>query len=173
MTKERLLHHATITVFCKPHDNNAAVLCGLDCISPVPTSTLLAQEKKFDAERPNTVYYSMKDIELCMQRTTTDDGAMVIYTIFFKRMSWVNALCRKLTAAMTKEEKEKFLGNPNLLLDADKRLSLRLDKELLMQGKLVITEDGHCYQVKGSVAAYPKSEERVLATVQRILSIHI
>jgi RNA binding exosome subunit len=168
-TKDRLLHHVTISVFCKPHDDRAAVLKGLDALSPVATATLLQQDPAPDPERPHTTHYRMPDIELSMQETETDDGKMVIYTLFYKKISAVNAFCRKLAASMTDEEKRAFQDEPELLLDSDGKLSVRFDKELLMGEKLSLTDDGNCYQVKASVAAYPKSEERTLEVVKRIL----
>jgi RNA binding exosome subunit len=169
-TKDRLLHHVTITVFGKPHDDLPAVLKGLDAVSPVPTATLLEQEKNYDGERPNTVHYRLPDVELTVQQTPSDEGTLTIYTLFFKRMAWVNAFARQVVAAMTPEEHKEYGSAPETLLDSDARFSLRLDKELLMQGKVVLTDDGNCYQVKASVAAYPKNDEQILETVKRMLS---
>jgi RNA binding exosome subunit len=169
MNKDRLLHHVTVIVFCKPHDDQGKVLHGLDIISPVPTATLLQQEAKQDPERPHTTHYRMPDIEFTVQKTSTDEGTMMIYTLFFKKLSWVNHFAKQLLSSMNAQERAEFADSPQLLLDSDGKLSVRLDKELLMHDKLSLTEDGQCYQVKASVAAYPKSEERILATVQRML----
>jgi len=168
-TKERLLHHATISVFCKPHDDPQAVLAGFDIISPVATGVLLQQEPEPDPERPRTVHYRMTDVELTVQETQTDDGPMRIYSLFFRKMSALNAFARALAGCMTKEELAEWREEPELLLDAGGKLSVRLDKELLMQKKLSITNDGNCYQVKASVAAYPKTEESIRRAVLRIL----
>jgi hypothetical protein len=167
--KDRTFHHVTATVFCKPHDNNIAVLAGLDAISPVPMAELLALDKKHDPERPRTVHHAQKDITLTIQQVSSDDGTVSIYTVFFRKISWVNAFSRKLFAAMTKEERQEFSEHPAELLDSEGKLSLRLDKELLMQGKLSLTDDGNCYQIKASVAAFPKSEEQVMHMLRAML----
>jgi RNA binding exosome subunit len=168
-TKQRLLHHVTISVFCKPHDEKTAVLAGLDILSPLPTGVLLAQEAEYDPERPKTIHYRMPDIEFTIQQTETDEGKMIIYTLFFRKMSAVNEFARKISLNMTPEERKEYQDEPEKILDAEGKLSVRIDKELLMQGKISLTDDGNCYQVRASVAAYPKNEERILEAVKKIL----
>jgi RNA binding exosome subunit len=167
--KTRLLHHVTVSVFCKPHEVKEEVLHGLDQLSPVPTKVLLAQDPIYDGERPHTIYYRVPDVELTVQQTSTDEGAMIIYTLFFKKMHDVNVFMRQLLDAMTPEELAEFQANPALLLDFEGKLSCRLDKELLMQEKWSLTEDGHCYQIKAAVAAYPKNLENVQAVLSQVL----
>jgi RNA binding exosome subunit len=168
---DRLLHHVIITVFCKPHDDNALVLHGLDLLSPVPTAVLLQQEFEHDPERPKTMHYKMPNTELTVQKTESDDGPVIIYTLFFKKLTDVNVLARKLAKAMTPEERQAYSDDPSLLLDHEGKLSLRLDKELLMHDQFSLTEQGHCYQIKATIAAYPKTEEKILEGAARILSL--
>lgn len=168
--KERLLHHVTITVFCKPHDDEQRVLKGLDELSPVPTAVLLQQDKRHDPERPSTVHYSLPDVTLTVQETETDDGSMKIFTLFFRKMSVVNHFARDFISWLTPDEHEEYRNEPERLLDYEAKLSFRLDKELLQNGKRVITDDGNCYQVKASIAAYPKTPEKILAALEKILS---
>lgn len=158
-----------ITVFCKPHDDKDAVLHGLDVISPIPMADLLVQDPEHDPERPHTIHYRVPDTELTVQKTQTDEGTMIIYTLFFKKLSALNTFAKKLAACLTKEEKNDFLEEPELLLDAEGKLSLRLDKELLMNEKMSLTQDGNCYQVKASIAAYPKNQENIIAVLEKII----
>jgi RNA binding exosome subunit len=168
-TKERLLHHVIISVFSKPHDDDAAVRHGLDQLSPVATDQLLQQEPEYDPERPRTIHYRMPDAALTVQKVETDEGRMVIYTLFFRKMSAVNIFAHRVSACLTPQERQEYAENPESLLDAEGRISLRLDKELLQQGRLSLTPDGNCYQVKASVAAYPKKHDAVIAAVRRII----
>jgi RNA binding exosome subunit len=167
--KERLLHHVTISVFCKPYDKKEDVLAGLDALSPLPTATLLEQDPKHDPERPHTVHYRLPDVELTVQQTETDEGKMTIYTLFFRKISSTNHFLHQILDAMTQEERKAFRDEPGSLLDFEGKLSLRLDKELLKKGRLSLTDDGTCYQVKAAIAAYPKTEEQVLRVLDQIL----
>jgi hypothetical protein len=167
--KTRLLHHVTISVFSKPHDDEQRILQGLDLISPVPTGVLLQQDPEYDSQRPQTTHYRTPDIVLTVQKTQTDDGLMKIYTLFFKKMHDVNRFARQLRDAMTADELKEFQEAPEELLDAEMKLSCRLDKELLMQGKWSLTDDGHCYQIKASLAAYPKTEKNILVALKHLL----
>lgn len=167
--KTRLLHHVTISVFSKPHDDEALVLHGLDQVSPVPTGVLLSQGPEPDPERPRTIYYRMPDVELMVQRAETDEGMMTIYTLFFKRMHDTSRFMKQLRQAMTREELEGFSEDPATLLDADGKLSCRLDKELLMREQWSLTDDGNCYQVRAAVAAYPKTPANVVRVLESIL----
>ena len=167
--KERIFHHVIISVFCKPHDVREDVLKGLDILSPVPTATLLAQDPIQDPERPRTTHFHMPDIELTTQDTDTDEGRMTIFTLYFRKMSAVNSFARVLRDAMTDDERTVFREDPQTMLDAEGKLSCRFDKDLLMTGKVVITDDGSCYQVKASVAAYPKTEKRILEALESLL----
>ena len=102
------MHHVTISVFSKPHDDDQRVLHGLNQLSPIPTAVLLQQDPEHDPERPHTIHYRMPDTVLTVQRTQTDDGAMKIYTLFFRKMHDVNRFARQLRDAMTAEELKEF-----------------------------------------------------------------
>ena len=169
MTKDRLLHHVTITVFQKLKDKESDIIAGLDCISPVPIQTILAIEGEQDEERPAMMHHKMPDAELSVEKLTGEDGTIIIRSLFFKRMSWTSAFARRLVLAMTEDQHQKYVNEPELLLDADDKLSVRLDKASLLAGKMLLTESGNCFQVKAAVAAYPKNRERALMTLWRML----
>jgi len=169
-TKERLLHHVIISVFCKPYDDPERVLAGLDTLSPVPTKELLALDKEYDPERQRTIHHRGKDITLTVQEEESDDGDMIIYTLFFRKIHDVNGFARKMVECMSDNEWEAYTANPAALLDSDGKLSVRFDKRLLLRGKLVLTDRGDCYAVKAAVAAYPKKQENVERVVRRILT---
>lgn len=169
-TKERLLHHVTVSVFCKPYEQKEDVLRGLDVASPIPTAVLLQQDPKHDPERPRTTHYRMPDITLTVQVTETDDGPMTIYTLFFRKLSATSHFLRQVLGALTPQERAAFQQDPGGLLDYEGKLSVRLDKELLKKGRWSLTDDGNCYQVKAAVAAYPKTEERIIGTIEKALA---
>ncbi len=170
LTKERLLHHVVITVFCKAYDTQELVLAGRDALSPVPTKDLLALDREYDPDRPHTVHYRAKDVTLTVEEADSDDGRMSIYTLYFRRMHDTTVFARRLVACMSAQYKKGYEDDPASLLDADGKLSVRFDKQLLMRGKLALTQDGQCYQVKASVAAYPKTAERIEEAVRKILA---
>lgn len=167
--KTRFLHHVRIAVFCKPHDDQQAVLHGLDCVSPIPMSALLAVVPEHDVERPHTRYYRLPNIDLTVQETQTDEGKMTIYTLFFKKIHDVNQFARRLVAAFTPEERAAFENDPASLLDLEGHVTCRLDKELLMREKWSLTDDGNCYQVKAAVAAYPKNHDVIVEVLGTLL----
>jgi|GEM_PF-5041777 len=169
--KERHFHHVAITVFLKPHDDGAQVRAGLSLLSPVAVDELLLIKRECDPERPRTYYHRMKDIELTVQETEIDEGKMVVYRLFFKKMHDVNVFAKKLVGTITPMERMAFQRDPGRLLDDDFHLSVRFDKTLLMAGRLALTEDGNCYQVKAAIAAYPRTEEGIVRAVQKLLSV--
>ena len=69
-TKERLLHHVIVSVFCKAYERQEEVLAGLDTISPIPTAELLKLDKEFDPDRPRTYHYRGKDVTLTVHPGT-------------------------------------------------------------------------------------------------------
>jgi RNA binding exosome subunit len=160
-SKERLLHHVTVSVFCKPGEDKDALLRGMDVISPVPTAELLALKAEQDPERGRLIHHRGKDIDLTLEDAETDDGKMTIISLFFSRMSWTTAFAKRLAPLIADEPAES-------LLDYEGKLSVRIDKTLLSSGKLALTDDGHCYQVKASIAAYPRTMENALSVVERM-----
>jgi hypothetical protein len=167
-TKERLFHHVTVSVFCKPNDDREAILCGLDLLSPVPAADLLRQDPERDPDH-GYVHHRLKDSDLMVQDTLTDQGTMTIFTLYFRRMSSVNAVAGMFRETLSEEELAQHREDSASLLDADGRMSFRLDKEALMRGQVRLTASGECYQVKASIAAYPKNEERIIEALKRIL----
>ena len=136
MIKKRLLHHVIISVFSKPHDDKEKILVGLNVLSPVSIKELLEQEAAHDSDHEQTLHYRVKDVDLTVQKVETDDGKMIVYTLFFKKMHDTSIFAKKIVACMTPEEKKEYHAFPERLLDFEERLSLRLDKELLMNGTL-------------------------------------
>jgi RNA binding exosome subunit len=169
-TKERLLHHVIISVFAKSYDDKEKILLGLDQLSPVRMQVLLSKDPQYNPELAHTVLYSLPNITLTVQEAESDDGIMNIYTLFFRKMHDVNLFAKRIISSMTPQELDQYRSNPASLLGADSKLSLRLDKEQLIQGKLVTTRSGNCYQIKASIAAYPKNEETILDVLKRILN---
>jgi RNA binding exosome subunit len=163
MPKERLLHHVIISVFCKAYERKEEVLAGLDLLSPKPTAELLALEKEYDPERPHTIHYRAKDITLTVQETESDDGTMTIYTLFFRGLHDTSVFAKRMRDVLPER------SDPLSFLDEEGRIVLRFGKRDLMRGKLVLSPTGDCYLAKSTVAAYPKTPERIEAVARRIL----
>jgi RNA binding exosome subunit len=170
MNKQRLFHHVIVSVFCKPGDNKEQVLSGLDLISPIPCKELLALDPAYDGEHEQTLHYRTQGVTLTVHKAESDDGIMLVYTLYVNKISTVNVFARKLIACMTKDEIQEYKIAPALLLDPEGKLSLRLDKELFIHGKWSLTKEGSCYQVKASIAAYPKNKENTLKVLRELLT---
>lgn len=64
----------------------------------------------------------------------------------------------------------------NLLREQENRLDencnffLRLDKQDLLHSKYTLTDEGNCFHIKMSMAAFPKKRENALKVVKEIFS---
>ncbi|HIH24019.1 TPA: hypothetical protein HA251_03230 [Candidatus Woesearchaeota archaeon] len=169
-TKERLLHHVIVSVFCKAYERQEEVLAGLDTISPIPTAELLKLDKEFDPDRPRTYHYRGKDVTLTVQELESDDGRMQAYTLYFRGLHDTSRFAKLLRESMSPERRAACADDPTMLLDDEGKLVVRFDKRDLMRGKVSLTTTGDCYAIKAAVAAYPKTIERAEEVVRKILA---
>jgi RNA-binding protein len=75
----------------------------------------------------------------------------------------------------TKILASKFLSNQEitdleLRVDENCNFYLRLDKDSFLKDEILLTEEGDCFHLTFSVAAYPKSKENALVVLKTFLN---
>ena len=67
------------------------------------------------------------------------------------------------------EEKKTLLEQLESRLDDELNFFIRLDKEMLLKDRLVLTDSGKCYHVRINVASFPKSRQKGIAILRQTL----
>lgn len=150
------VHYVMIELFAK--DGEPALL---DPLVPVPALTVMRKGKhRFDPGRAETEIWTLKE-GINVERS----GAIIRY--FFRKARHTNAFLKQLQAM---EGVKRLRDNADEFLDSSCNLSFRLSAAAIAEGRLLLTEQPPCIQVKLSVAAYPKRRETARAVVERVLT---
>ena len=79
----------------------------------------------------------------------------------------INAFIESLVAKLG-EEKKTLLEQLDSRLDDNLNFFIRLDKEMLLKDKFVLTDSGNCYHIKISIAAFPKRREKAVGVLKEL-----
>lgn len=67
------------------------------------------------------------------------------------------------------EDRKTLLEQLDSRLDGDLNFFIRLDKEMMMKDKFVLTDSGNCYHIRINIAAFPKKREKAVAVLKELL----
>lgn len=80
-----------------------------------------------------------------------------------------NPFLKKLVKHLSKEDKDLLIHQKNRL-DEHYDFFIRLDKDELLKGKYVVTQEGNCFHIRMNIATFPRNEEKARAAIQEIFS---
>jgi RNA binding exosome subunit len=165
----KLLHHVTLEVFAKAHDSVIAAYEALDALVPVPVKEVLATQWRWHPEKQRTKIYELPKQKVSMWEAETpgNEGPITVITYRFTKQRDTQAFIEKLRT-LAPEERKDILEDPEGYIDAEGKLSLRLNRKALRERRLSV-EKGPSVMARLNLAAYPKNWDTCLAVAEEIL----
>ena len=161
--KPKHFHHVTIQAFVRGEEPNDA-LARLDFLLPIPTAEYFAEQPVQNPERPQMLWrIPEQQTDLSLETAEGDESGIIIAELFYKKITHTNAVFDRLLSSLPEQDKAVFTKNA-LKYVRDGKLIVRLDDDVLRDGKAVLARSGT--QFSFSIAAYPKNEETIRAAVQ-------
>lgn len=146
----KVAHSIKISVFTKPEDDKEKIKKGL--LSLVP----------FDIEKEG-VFLEEKKAQ------GFDDREIVIYTIALKKDRHIREFTNSLFSRLDDRQKQLLKRQTESRVDDDCNFFIRLDKEKLLDGGLLVTDSGNCYHVKIQIAAFPSRKEAAVKAAEALI----
>ncbi len=146
----KLANNAGIRVFCGEGEDKEAVIGKLKLLLPFD-----AEKERIRIEEQTAEGFDEKRIKILSVTLTKDRH--------------LNAFISNLLKILG-DEKKTLLEQIDSRLDNELNFFIRLDKEMLLKDKFVLTDSGNCYHVRISVAAFPKRREKAIAMLKGLLN---
>jgi RNA binding exosome subunit len=148
----RWVHRATLTAFAKPEENSEEIQQGI--IALVPFNL---EEAKIKLQIQNAEGFEERTIK--------------IFTIILTKESHTNDFLQFLLDNLSEEQKALLIDQVESRLDKELDFFIRIEKDSwAKERKIKITDSGHCFHIKMSLAAFPKKRETAIEVVKRIFS---
>ncbi|MBS3158139.1 hypothetical protein J4206_02540, partial [Candidatus Woesearchaeota archaeon] len=134
----RYVHELKVNVFCKEQEDEKKILEKL--------FALFSFEIKKQFKRETALGFFDKPIR--------------IFQVILIKNGEINIFLKDLLGKLGKEQKELLISQIESRLDNGLNFFIRFDKDrLLKENILRITDEGNCYHLKMSIAAFPKKRE--------------
>lgn len=147
----RLAHKVTVSVFCRPEDDEPEVLNKLSSLFPFNL-----EESKIKIRQQSALGFNERRIR--------------IFDVALEKERHCNDFLNYLKEKLSDEQRELLFRQRNSRLDEELNFFIRLDKDrLVREGRLFITDRGNCYHIKISVAAFPAKRETALQVLEKYL----
>ncbi len=145
----RLANFVRLSVFCKEDEDEKQIEEGLRKLLPLDM-----EKEKINISRQKATGFNEKKI--------------LIMEIELRKDRHINSFLESLKANLGSAQKEMLLRQKESRLDTELNFFIRLDKERLHSGEYFVTDSGSCYHIKISIAAFPKTRENALKTLEDI-----
>ncbi|MBI2664813.1 hypothetical protein HYX10_05745 [Candidatus Woesearchaeota archaeon] len=142
-------NNASIRVFCREDEDKKTITEKLRMLLPFDL-----EKEKIRVEEQKAEGFQEKRISIISAALTKDRH--------------INAFIENLLNNLG-EEKKTLLEQIDSRLDDDLNFFLRLDKEMLLKNKFVLTDAGNCYHIKINIASFPKRKEKAVEILRRLL----
>ena len=147
----KLAHKITVSVFCKPEDNEQSILDKLRFLFPFDL-----EENKIKIGQHSVLSFNEKKIK--------------IFEVSLEKEKHCNGFLTYLKERLNDEQKGILLRQINSRLDEELNFFIRLDKNKLISGdRFFITDSGNCYHIKISIAAFPAKRETAIGVLEKYL----
>jgi len=134
----RYVHELNVNVFCKEWEDEKKILEKLFALFPFEI------KKQFKHETALGFF----------------DKPIRIFQVILIKNNEINLFLNDLFGKLSKEQKELLISQIESRLDNGLNFFIRFDKDkLLKEDILGITDEGNCYHLKMSIAAFPKKRE--------------
>ena len=146
----KLAHLIKFSVFSKQGDNETDVLNSFSSLIPFDLEEEKLELKTSTAEGFEHTKIKIFELTLTKEKHTT---------------KFLKALINKLDD----EQKQLIFKQAESRIDENLKFFLRFDKEKLVKEKnLWLTDEGNCFHIKISIAAFPATKENALEVVKTI-----
>jgi len=149
LTSVKLANNIKIRVFCKGDEDKNLIVEKLKLLLP------------FDLEKEKIKLEERK-------AEGFDEKKIYVIRAFLTKDRHINAFIENLVDRLG-EEKKTLLEQFESRLDDDLNFFIRLDKDMLLKNKFVVTDSGNCYHIKINIAAFPKKREKVIEVLNKLL----
>ncbi|MBW2964308.1 hypothetical protein KY363_02510 [Candidatus Woesearchaeota archaeon] len=148
----KVAHNVKLSVFAYEHEDAEAVLQTLVSLCP------------FDLEQ--------EKLEVNMSVATGfQEKKIRIYELFLKKERHTTKFLESLKQNLSAPQRELIARQAGSRLDNELNFFIRLDKpKLIEEKKYWLTDDGNCFHIRMSVAAYPANRDTALDVVNQWLS---
>jgi len=146
----KIANNVNLRVFCKEDEDKKLIIEKLKLLLP------------FDLEKEKI------KIE---ERRAEGLGEKRIYVIkvVLTRDKNINAFIENLVSKLG-DEKKTLLEQLESRLDDDLNFFIRLNKEMLLKDKFIVTDSGNCYHIKINIASFPKKRENVVKVLRELFN---
>ena len=144
----KLANTVSLRAFCKPEEDKSLVVEKLKLLLP------------FDLEKEKIAINAQK-AEGFEERTIR------IITATLTKDRHIKAFLENLNQKLG-SEKQTLIEQLQSRVDDDLNFYIRLDKEMMLKDKFILTDSGSCYHIKINLAAFPKKREKAGEIVRKI-----
>ena len=149
----KLVHHITLSVFSKEHEDHAKLADALAKLVPFNIT-----EQKIELEKQIAIGFNESKIR--------------IFKILLKTQRHTNAFIDFIKKNLTEDQKNLLLVQIDSRLDKENVFFIRFDKDnWLNNNELTLIDDGNCFHVKMSIATFPSSREKAKEVVKNLFHI--
>lgn len=145
----RVVNNISVRVFCREVKDRELIVNRLKLLLPFD----LEKEKVKIEERSAEGF---------------EDRQIKIFSVELNRERHTNAFINNLIENLG-EEKKTLLEQLESRLDNELNFFIRLDKEMLLKGRFVLTDSGNCYHIRINIASFPKSRANAVNAIKNIL----
>lgn len=141
-------HSIVFSVFCKPEEDLESLETALLTLFP----------------------FSLEEEKIKLKKTTAsifEERKITILTITLEKERHTSQFLDVFIADLSPEQKHLLFSQENRL-DDECQFFIRLDKDALLDGKLLLTDSGHCVHIRITIAAFPKKRDAALLVVQSL-----
>ena len=145
----KVFHHVVLSVFAKPEDDAEKVKACLLKLVPFEL-----ESEKLELHDQHAHGFNQRTIH--------------VFSITLEKDRHINEFWEAFEAKLSKQQGLQLLQEVETRLDADLMFYVRIDKALWEQGIIQLTDSGHCYHLKLSVAAFPHKREIALGVLTKV-----
>lgn len=96
------------------------------------------------------------------------ESTIKIIEVMLSKEKHTNAFLKSFLDKLSGEQRKMLILQFDTRCDCEFNFFIRLEKDLLMNGKYVITDGGNCFHIKLNLACYPKNHESARRIIQQI-----
>lgn len=144
----KLANNVNLRVFCKEDEDKKLIIEKLKLLLPfdLEKEKIKIEDQKGEGFGEKTIY---------------------VINVVLTRNKHINAFIENFVSKLG-DEKKTLLEQLESRLDDDLNFFIRLNKEMLLKNKLVITDSGNCYHIKINIASFPKKRENVVKVLREM-----
>ena len=147
----KLAHSIKLSVFCNENEDENKIVEGLKSLI-----LFNLEEEKIKINQENATGFRENRIR--------------IFEIVLEKERHTNNFLKNLLEKLGEEQRLLLLGQAETRLDDELDFFIRFDKQkLIEENKIWITDEGNCYHLRISIAAFPAKKEVALENVKNLL----